>query len=88
MAIVSGNSVVVATAVLSLFATQGCMSGGDESRDRTDLVQCEGINECKGTSECASEGKNSCEGMNECKGMGFVTVPASECEEKGGKVLS
>jgi hypothetical protein len=88
MAKVSGNGFVVATAVLSLFATQGCMSGGDESRSRTDLVQCQGINECKGTSECASEGQNSCEGMNECKGVGFLTVPEAECEEKGGTVLS
>lgn len=82
------NGLVVATAVLGLFAAQGCSGSSENTREREDLVQCQGINECKGTSECASEGANSCEGMNECKGMGFITVPKMECEEMGGEILS
>lgn len=84
----NGTGMAVATAVLGLLATQGCAGGGEDNRQREDLVQCQGINECKGTSECASEGANSCEGMNECKGMGFITVPKMECDEKGGMVIS
>jgi hypothetical protein len=83
------NTVLILAAVSALMNV-GCGSddGGDDSPSgKSDaLVRCEGINECKGTSECKGEG-SSCEGMNECKGMGFITVPADECEEKGGKNL-
>ena len=86
------KAIVLASTVLTLLGASACGSDsdggdkGDTGGQTAKLVRCEGINECKGTSECQGMG-NSCEGMNECKGMGFITVPAEECEERGGKDL-
>ena len=51
--------------------------GGDE------VVKCLGINECKGQSLCDTA-TTACAGQNECKGKGWIKVPKSECDEKGG----
>jgi hypothetical protein len=50
-------------------------------------VQCLGINECKGNSACHVIGDHGCAGQNTCKGKGWISVPAAECQAKGGKVL-
>ena len=50
-------------------------------------VQCLGIHECKGKSACHVIGSHACAGLNTCKGKGWIAVPATECESKGGKVL-
>jgi hypothetical protein len=50
-------------------------------------VQCLGIHECKGKSDCHVIGSHACAGQNTCKGKGWISVPAAECEAKGGKVL-
>lgn len=53
------------------------------------LVKCEGVNECKGTSECKSTSNaNGCQGLNDCKGQGWISIPKSECDKKGGKLVS
>jgi len=50
-------------------------------------VKCSGINSCKGQSSCMTT-KSSCKGQNACKGEGWSeTSSASECTNKGGKVL-
>jgi hypothetical protein len=51
------------------------------------LVQCLGIHECKGKSACHVIGSHACAGQNSCKGKGWISVPAAECQAKGGKVL-
>ncbi len=50
-------------------------------------VNCLGIHECKGKSACHVIGSHACAGQNACKGKGWITVPAAECQAKGGKVL-
>jgi hypothetical protein len=50
-------------------------------------VQCLGIHECKGKSACHVVGSHACAGQNSCKGKGWISVPLSECQAKGGKVL-
>ncbi len=50
-------------------------------------VNCLGINTCKGQSACDVEGAHECAGQNECKGKGWIVVPKSECDEKGGTVV-
>lgn len=50
-------------------------------------VKCMGINACKGQSKCKTT-ENACAGQNSCKGKGWLVVPsASECTQKGGKVI-
>jgi hypothetical protein len=51
------------------------------------IVQCLGIHECKGKSACHIAGGHTCAGQNSCKGKGWISVPRSECDAKGGKVL-
>lgn len=51
-------------------------------------VKCLGVNDCKGQADCGSpDGSHSCAGQNECKGKGWVLVPRSDCDAKGGTVL-
>ena len=50
-------------------------------------VQCLGIHECKGKSDCHVVGSHACAGQNTCKGKGWISVPAAECQAKGGKVI-
>ena len=50
-------------------------------------VQCLGVHECKGKSACHVAGGHTCAGQNSCKGKGWISVPRSECDAKGGKVL-
>lgn len=50
-------------------------------------VKCFGINECSSQSACDVAGSHDCGGQNSCKGKGWILVPQSECDEKGGKVL-
>ncbi|HTV21895.1 MAG TPA: hypothetical protein VMG12_24565 [Polyangiaceae bacterium] len=50
-------------------------------------VQCLGIHECKGKSDCHVIGSHACAGQNTCKGKGWISVPAEECQAKGGKVI-
>jgi hypothetical protein len=60
--------------------------GTDKSGAPSESVKCLGINECKGKSACHTE-SHACAGQNACKGKGWIEVPESECEDKGGKVL-
>lgn len=80
----------MATATLLL---AGCSSEsksneeGDQAQQT--LVKCEGANECKGTSECKSpSNSNGCQGLNECKGQGYISIPKSDCDAKGGHVFA
>ena len=50
-------------------------------------VKCLGINECAGQSACDVTGSHDCGGQNSCKGKGWILVPQSECESKGGEVI-
>lgn len=52
-----------------------------------DSVHCLGVHECKGKSACHVVGAHACAGQNDCKGKGWIEVPRTECETKGGKVL-
>lgn len=63
----------------------------DEAAD--ELVKCFGINTCKGESACNVNKpelgiEHACAGENDCQGKGWIKVPTSECEEKGGEILS
>jgi hypothetical protein len=66
----------------------GCKQAAQEpeSADSAERVKCMGINECKGLAQCGTE-THTCAGQNECKGKGWVSVPRSECDAKGGKVI-
>ena len=46
-----------------------------------------GIKECSGQGGCDVAGSHDCGGQNSCRGKGWILVPQSECDEKGGKVL-
>lgn len=54
--------------------------------DEAAEVKCFGINECSGQSACDVAGSHDCGGQNSCKGKGWILVPQSECDAKGGKV--
>ena len=85
---VTGFTLASAAAALLL---AGCSTSGDGansasmSKKMAD-VKCGGINSCKGTSACATA-TSSCKGLNACKGQGWIKASASDCSEKGGKVL-
>lgn len=51
-------------------------------------VKCFGINECSGQGGCEVAGSHDCGGQNSCRGKGWILVPQSDCDAKGGKVLS
>lgn len=60
----------------------------DKTAAADEKVNCLGINECSGQSACDVAGAHECAGQNECKGKGWIVVPQSECDAKGGKVVS
>ncbi|MBK6696659.1 MAG: hypothetical protein IPG50_31385 [Myxococcales bacterium] len=90
----STQTISLATSVASLLALAACSSTSENAASTTTgtqadaLVKCEGVNSCKGQSECQSaDGKSGCQGLNDCAGKGWITIPRSECDKKGGKVL-
>jgi len=85
---VTGFTLASAAAALLL---AGCSTSGDGAKSASMSkkmadVKCGGINSCKGTSACATA-TSACKGQNSCKGQGWVKASASDCSEKGGKVL-
>ncbi len=85
---VTGFTLASAAAALLL---AGCSASGDGAKSASMSkkmadVKCGGINSCKGTSACATA-TSACKGQNSCKGQGWVKASASDCSEKGGKVL-
>ncbi|MCA9708959.1 MAG: hypothetical protein KDK70_24145 [Myxococcales bacterium] len=73
-------------APVSSDASDDAGPAADASADAAD-VKCFGINECAGQSACDVAGSHDCGGQNSCKGKGWILVPATDCETKGGKVL-
>lgn len=61
---------------------------GDGSDVAAVEVKCLGINECSGESACDVAGSHDCGGQNSCKGKGWIVVPQSECDAKGGEILA
>ena len=59
----------------------------DADADEAAEVKCFGINGCSGQSACDVAGSHDCGGQNSCKGKGWILVPQSECDAKGGKVI-
>ena len=86
----SGITLASAAATLLL---AGC--GGDKAAKveapaavaKVAEVKCSGINSCKGTSACATA-TTACQGQNSCKGQGWIKATKTDCEAKGGKVIS
>lgn len=83
----------LASLVASMFAT-GCgmgAEGNNNNNNQQALVKCSGINECAGKGACAGKlgdgGMHDCAGKNSCKGEGWVEVPKSECDSKGGTTI-
>jgi hypothetical protein len=74
--------VAMAVAAAGLLSTAAPVFAAGDS-DAT--VHCYGVNQCKGQNDCKTA-ENACKGMGSCKGHGFVAIPASACEEKGGTV--
>jgi uncharacterized membrane protein len=75
----------LATAAAAMFIAGAAMTGAPTAAKAD--VKCAGINACKGQGSCAGAG-NSCKGHNACKGKGWVSVDsASDCTDKGGKVV-
>lgn len=64
----------------------GNTAQGESPKAKEQTVHCLGIHECKGKSACHITGGHACAGQNACKGKGWIVVPATECEAKGGKV--
>ena len=64
----------------------GATAEADDDAEAAE-VKCFGINECSGQSKCDVAGSHECGGQNSCKGKGWIVVPQSECDSKGGKVL-
>ena len=79
----SGSLIAVAAATMAL---SGTAMAATTTLSAGDKVHCAGINSCKGTSACATA-ENQCKGQNSCKGHGFLSVKASECFAKGGKII-
>jgi hypothetical protein len=82
------NPVTFAAVVASLMVSGcGVAANADAGGDQT-TVKCEGVNECKGQGECggtnADGGLHGCEGLNDCRGQGWIELPASECDARGG----
>ena len=67
----------------------GCAaySGSDMSASASNDVHCYGVNKCKGQNDCKTA-SNACKGHASCKGQGFVSMPASSCENVGGIIGS
>ena len=87
------KGVAVASLVASMFAT-GCGVGAGEDTTSTSkqaVVKCAGINSCSGQGACAGAlgdgGMHDCAGKNGCAGQGWIEVPQSECDSKGGTVV-
>jgi uncharacterized membrane protein len=57
------------------------------SADTDPKVKCMGVNGCKGQADCGGSGGHSCAGQNDCKGKGWISIPKSECQSRGGQVL-
>lgn len=88
------KSVALASAVASLFAASACGVGAEAPQPNgssQEAVKCSGINSCAGTASCAGSlpdgGMHDCAGKNSCAGQGWVEVPRSECDAKGGTVV-
>jgi hypothetical protein len=84
------QSAALATVVASMFAS-ACGMGDTKNNNNNNqqaLVKCAGINECAGKSACAGTtadgGMHDCAGKNGCAGQGWIEVPKSECDTKGG----
>jgi hypothetical protein len=87
------KSVTVASLVASMFAA-GCgvgTEGAPTSTSKQAVVKCAGINSCSGQGACAGTlgdgGTHDCAGKNSCAGQGWIEVPESECDSKGGTVV-
>jgi uncharacterized membrane protein len=63
----------------------GCASysASDKSASAANDVHCYGVNKCKGQNDCKTA-TNACKGHASCKGQGFVSMPASACDNVGG----
>ena len=81
---IKSGSLIAAAAVA--MALSGAANSATTSLSAGDVVHSAGINSCKGTSACATA-ENQCKGQNSCKGHGFLSVKASECFVKGGKII-
>jgi len=84
------QTAALASLVASMFAA-GCGNPADtngSSNSQQGLVKCSGINACAGKGACAGAagdgGTHDCAGKNSCAGQGWVEVPKSECDSKGG----
>lgn len=85
------SGVALATVAATLILA-GC--GGDSSKTaakvetaKTAEIKCSGINSCKGTGACATA-THACAGQNACKGQGWIKASKSDCDAKGGKVVT
>ena len=77
----------LATAAAALFSA-AVVPAVQAAESGSTAIKCAGINACKGQSKCATA-ENACAGQNSCKGKGWLpAASASECTEKGGKVLA
>lgn len=87
------KQVALASAVASLFAASACGVGAESQTTGTSqqAVKCAGINSCAGQGACAGTlgdgGTHDCAGKNSCAGQGWIEVPQSECDAKGGTVV-
>lgn len=82
-AVKSGAFIAAAAAALAL---SGAANAATSTISAGDKVHCAGLNSCKGSSDCATA-ENSCKGQNKCKGQGFLSMKASDCLTKGGKII-
>ncbi|MBL8952200.1 MAG: hypothetical protein JNK82_15565 [Myxococcaceae bacterium] len=82
----------LASLVASMFAA-GCGMGADNGNNTNQqaLVKCAGVNACAGQGACAGTladgGMHDCAGKNACSGQGWVEIPKSECDSKGGTTI-
>lgn len=81
----SGVALALAMASLSGCTLLAQYSATNNSKEKTDLVHCYGVNKCNGHNACKTE-NNSCKGHSSCHGMGFVVMPSKACADVGGSV--
>jgi hypothetical protein len=79
------RSVVVASAVASLFIGSARGVAKADEGEIGAKVKCEGVNSCKGQSDCKSA-TNSCMGQNSCAGHGFKTLSQADCDTAKAKL--
>jgi uncharacterized membrane protein len=77
----NAKRVMLAAAAAALFTAGVTASSAQaEHHEKSETVECKGVNACKGQTDCGTA-SHDCSGKNECKGKGWKKMTAEECDK-------